>query len=43
MDKGKKLIRYDVYKKLCELLFEGEDDDYAFDHMFLKLDWNLLA
>ena len=43
LDKRKKLIRYDVYKKLCELLFEGQGDDYAFYHMFLKLDWNLLA
>ena len=43
MDKGKKLMRYDVYKKLCELLFEGEGDDYAFTHLFLTLEWNLLA
>ena len=42
-DEGKKSISYGVYKKLCELLFEGEGDDYAFTHMFLTLEWNLLA
>ena len=36
-------MRYEVYKKLCKLLFEGEGDDYAFAHMFLMLEWNLLA
>ena len=25
------------------LLFYGEGDDYAFSHMFLTLEWNLLA
>ena len=36
-------MSYNVYKKLCELLFEGEGDDYAFAHVFLALEWNLLA
>ena len=36
-------MSYDMYKKICELLFDGEGDDYAFTHMFLTLDWNLLA
>ena len=40
---GKKSISYEVYKKICELLFEGEGDDYAFTHVFLTLEWNLLA
>ena len=34
---------YELYKKLCELLFEGEGDDYAFSHVFLTLEWNVLA
>ena len=42
LDEGKKLMRYEVYKNLCELLFKGEGDDYVFNHMFLKLEWNLL-
>ena len=43
LDEGKKLMSYEVYKKLCELLFEGENDDCAFAHMFLTLEWNLFA
>ena len=36
-------MSYEVYKKLCELLFGGEGDDYAFAHVFLAIEWNLLA
>ena len=36
-------MSYEVYKKLCELIFEGEADDYAFSHVFLMLEWKLLA
>ena len=43
LDEGKKLISCEVYKKLCELIFEGEGDDYAFAHVFLMLEGNLLA
>ena len=43
LDEGKKLMSYEVYKKLCELLFEGEGYDYTFAHVFLTLEWNLLA
>ena len=37
LDEGKKLMSYEVYKKLCEFIFEGEGDDYAFAHVILKL------
>ena len=37
LDEGKKSMSYEVYKKLCELLFEWEVDAYAFSHMFLML------
>ena len=40
---GKKLMSYEVYRKLCGLLFEGEGDGYAFNHVFLTLEWKLLA
>ena len=43
LDEGKKLMSCEVYKKLCGSLFEGEGDDYAFAHVFLMLEWNLLA
>ena len=42
LDEGKKSMSYEVYKKLCELLFEGEGDDYAFSHMFLTLECKIL-
>ena len=43
VDEVKKSTSYEVYKKLCKSLFEGEGDDYAFAHVFLTLEWNLLA
>ena len=30
-------MSYEVNKKLCELLFEGEGDYYAFTYVFLTL------
>ena len=36
-------MSYEVYKKLCKLLSEGEGDDYALAHVFITLEWNLLA
>ena len=36
-------MSYEIYKKLCDLLFEGEGDGYAFTHVFLTLEWNLIA
>ena len=39
LDEGKKLMSCELYKKLCELLFEVEDDDYAFTHMFFTVKW----
>ena len=43
LDEGKRLMSYEVYKKLCELLLEVEGDDYTLAHVFLTLEWNHLA
>ena len=43
LDEGNKSMNFEVYKKICEFLFEGEGDDYAFAHVFITLEWNLLA
>ena len=43
LDEGKKWMSFEVYKKLCEFLFYGEGADYSFSHVFLMLEWNLLA
>ena len=37
LKEGKKTMRYEVYKKFCELLFEVEGDSYAFSHVFIML------
>ena len=43
LDEGKKSMIYEVYNKLCKLLFEGEGYDYTFDHVFLTLECNILV
>ena len=43
LDEGKKSMRYEVYKKLFYFLFEREGVDYVFTHVFIMLEWNLLA
>ena len=30
-------MSYEVYKKICEELFEGKGDDYTFTPVFLTL------
>ena len=42
LDKGKKLMSYEVYKKLCGFLFQGEGNDYELSPVFIVLGWNLL-
>ena len=43
LDEDKKGMSYEVYKRICEILFESDDDDYLFAHTFLTMEWNLLA
>ena len=43
LDEGKKGMKFDVYKKLCEIMFCKDNDDFLFAHTFLTLAWNLLA
>ena len=43
LDEGKKGMSYEVYKRICEILFKSDDDDYLFAHAFLTMEWNLLA
>ena len=43
LDEGKKAMTFDVYKKLCQILYRGVGADYLFAHTFLTLEWNLLA
>jgi hypothetical protein len=37
LDEGKKAMTFDVYKKLCDILYRGVGEDYLFAHTFLTL------
>ena len=43
LEEGKKAIIFDVYKRLCDVLHQGEGEDFLFVHAFLKMEWNLMA
>ena len=43
LDEGKKEISFEVYKRLCEELYNGKGDDHLFANAFLKMEWNLMA
>lgn len=43
LETGKRPMSYDVYKKLCSILFKSEKKNHDFLHLFLTLDWNLMA
>jgi hypothetical protein len=39
----KKKMRFNVYKKICELFMKEEDKEFIFACAFLTLEWNLMA
>ena len=43
LEEGKKAIIFDVYKRLCDVLHQGEGEDFIFAHAFLTMEWNLMA
>ncbi len=32
-----------VYKPICKLFLEGEDDEYIFAHLVLTVEWNFMS
>ena len=42
-DEGKRPMSFEVYKRLCETLFFSEETEDVFCHLFLVLEWNLMA
>lgn len=42
-DEGKRPMSYEVYKHLCESLSKSDDIEDIFCHLFLVLEWNLMA
>ena len=43
LEEGKKVIIFDVYKRLCDVLHKVEGEDLIFAHTFLTMEWNLMA
>ena len=42
LDEGGKAMSFEVYKRLCEELFNGKGDDFLFARAFLTMEWNLM-
>ena len=43
LEEGKEVMSFACYELLCKKFFEGEKDEYNFAHLFLTLEWNLIA
>ena len=42
-EEGKKPMSFEVYKLMCRKMITSEADDAIFAHLFLVLEWNLMA
>ena len=43
LEEEKKAMSFNVYKKLCDIIHQGEGEDFIFAHLFLTMEWNLVA
>ena len=43
LEEGKEVMSFECLKLLCKKFFEGQNDEYHFAHLFLLLEWNLIA
>jgi len=43
LDEGKRVMTFEVYEKMCEILYKGKDDEFLFAHSFLTMEWNLMT
>ena len=43
LDKGKRAMRFEVYKRLCEEMYNGKVYDHLFLHAFLKIELNSMG
>ena len=43
LDEGEEEMSFEVYKILCEELYNGKGDDYLFARAFLTMEWNLMG
>ena len=42
LNDGKKAMSFGVYKTLCNVLHQGEGENFIFAHAFLTIEWNLM-
>ena len=40
---GNKDMSFDVYKTLCDVLHQGEVEEFLFEHAFMTMEWNLMV
>ena len=43
IEEGKKATSFDVYKTLCDIIYQGEGEYFLFSHAYLTMEWNLMA
>ena len=43
LDEGNRAMSFEVYKRLCEELYNGKGDVNVFSHVFLTMEWNLMT
>ena len=43
LEEVKKAVIFDVYKTLCDVLHQGEGQDFLFDYAFSTMEWILMA
>jgi hypothetical protein len=43
LEEGKDAMSFACLKLLCQKFIEGNKDEYHFTHLFLLLEWNLIA
>ena len=43
IDEVNREMSFEVYKLLCEELYNGKGDDHLFAHAFLTMEWNLMT
>ena len=43
LDEGKREMSFEVYKRLCEEMYNGKVEDHLFEHAFLTMECNLIT
>ena len=38
LNEGKNPMTFEVYKRMCEIMYEGDSDEYLYAHAFLTME-----